>query len=126
MCRVVIAMGICVGLASAALAQSAPKDYVGPFPTEKLYAMCTDSRQREKCLMYLQGLMYGLRIQKNMSDQGSAVCLPEMSPEEARVRILKLIETTTAGRPQDNKDGGDWVAVTGVAAGNLCKQRGKT
>jgi hypothetical protein len=124
--RVAIAMGVWVGLASAALAESASKDYVGPFPTEKLYAMCSDNHQRDKCLMYLQGLMYGLRIQKNLSDQGSAICLPEMSPEEARARILKLIETTTAGKPQDNKDGGDWIAVMGIAAGNLCKQRGKT
>ena len=125
MCRVVVAIGIYVGLASAALAEAAPKDYVGPFPTEKLYAMCSDARQRDKCLIYLQGLMSGLRIQKSLSDQGSAICLPEMSPEEARIRILQLIDKATAGKPQDNKDGGDWIAVMGIAAGNLCKQHGK-
>ncbi len=124
--RLLTAMGmICMGLASAVAAEPAPRDYVGPFPTERLYAMCTDSQQRETCLMYLQGLMAGLRIQRNLTEQGSAVCLPEMSPEQARVRIVQLIDVTTKGRPQDNKDSGDWIATVALASGNLCKQHGK-
>jgi hypothetical protein len=99
------------------------KDYAGPFTTEFLYAMCTqnDTLSREKCDLYLQGLLYGLNTQKSMQQKGMSVCLPEMTPETARLRILKFIDDTTAGDPSNNKDGGDWMAYMGVAVGNFCK-----
>jgi hypothetical protein len=99
------------------------KDYAGPFTTAVLYALCSrnDATSREKCNLYLQGLLYGLRIQKSMQQKGTSVCLPEMSPETARLRILQLIDATTAGNPSNNKDDGDWMAFMGVAAGNICK-----
>jgi hypothetical protein len=99
------------------------KDYAGPFTTEFLYAMCSqnDTSSREKCNLYLQGLLYGLTVQKSMQQKGTSVCLPEMSPETARLRILQFIDGATGGNPSNNKDGGDWMAFMGVAAGNLCK-----
>jgi hypothetical protein len=99
------------------------KDYAGPFTTEFLYAMCmqNDTLSREKCDLYLQGLLYGLNTQKSMQQKGMSVCLPEMTPETARLRILKFIDDTTAGNPSNNKDGGDWMAYMGVAVGNFCK-----
>jgi hypothetical protein len=45
-----------------------------------------------------------------------------MSPEVARLKILDVIRLTTGGKPSDNKDGGDWVALMGVASGNMCKK----
>ena len=42
---------------------------------------------------------------------------PDMSPEIARLRILNFINGVTGGRPSNNKDGGDWMAFMGVAAG---------
>ena len=100
------------------------KDYAGPFTTEVLYTLCTqpDRLTREKCDLYLKGLMYGLSIQRSMQEQGMPVCLPEMNVEEARTRILKFIAGTTGGRPSNNKDGGDWMAFMGLAAGNICKK----
>jgi hypothetical protein len=98
-------------------------DYAGPFTTEYLYAMCSqnDTSSREKCNLYLQGLLYGLNTAKSMQQKGTSVCLPEMTPEAARLRILQFIEATTGGNPSSNKDGGDWMAFLGVAAGNICK-----
>ena len=99
------------------------RDYTGPFTTEYLYAMCSqnDTASREKCNYYLQGLLYGLNIQKSMQQKGMAICLPEMTPEAARQRILQFIEAATGGKPSSNKDGGDWMAFMGLAAGNVCK-----
>jgi hypothetical protein len=98
-------------------------DYTGPFTTEFLYAMCSqnDTASREKCNYYLQGLLYGLNIQRSMQQKGMAICLPEMTPETARQRILQFIEAATGGKPSSNKDGGDWMAFMGLAAGNVCK-----
>ena len=121
--RTTMTIGFWLGLASAVCAAEDIKDYVGPFPTEALHAMCSQASQRDKCLMYIQGLMYGLKTQRAMQEHGTPVCVPEMSAEEARVRILKLIDTATAGDPTKNKDGGDWMAFMGLAAGNLCEQR---
>jgi hypothetical protein len=99
------------------------RDYTGPFTTEYLYAMCSqnDTASREKCNYYLQGLLYGLNIQKSMQQKGMAICLPDMTPEAARQRILQFIEAATGGKPSSNKDGGDWMAFMGLAAGNVCK-----
>lgn len=72
--------------------------------------------------MYIQGLMYGLKMQRAMQEKGMPVCLPEMSPETARLRILGFINATTGGRPDSNKDGGDWMAFLGLAGGNICKK----
>jgi len=98
------------------------RDYTGPFTTEYLYAMCSqnDTASREKCNYYLQGLLYGLNIQKSMQQKGMAICLPDMTPEAARQRILQFIEGATGGKPSSNKDGGDWMAFMGLAAGNVC------
>ena len=100
-----------------------PEDYAGPFTTEFLYAMCSENNSvsREKCNLYLQGLLYGLKIQRSMQQKGMEVCLPEMTPETARLRILNFIDQTTRGKPSNNKDGGDWMAFMGVSTGNLCK-----
>jgi hypothetical protein len=99
------------------------KDYTGPFSTEFLYAMCSqsDTASREKCNYYLQGLLYGLSVQRAMQQKGTAVCLPDMTPEAARRRILQFIEAATGGNPANNKDGGDWMAFMALAAGNICK-----
>jgi Rap1a immunity proteins len=98
-------------------------DYAGPFSTEFLYAMCSqnDTASREKCDYYLQGLLYGLNVQRSMQKKGMAICLPDMTSETARRRILQFIEATTGGNPANNKDGGDWMAFMALAAGNTCK-----
>jgi hypothetical protein len=99
------------------------EDYVGPFTTEYLYALCSqnDTSSREKCNLYIQGLLYGLNTAKTLREKGTTVCLPDMTPEAARLRILSFIDAITANSPSNNKDGGDWMAFMGVAAGNLCK-----
>ncbi|GLS38854.1 hypothetical protein GCM10010869_44510 [Mesorhizobium tianshanense] len=118
--KTIVTISLCFGLVTAV--RAANEDYVGPFPTEGLYMMCSQSNQRDKCLMYIQGLMYGLRIQREMHEQGMPICVPEISSEEARVRILNFIDGATGGNPQTNKDGGDWMAFMGLAAGNVCGQ----
>ena len=97
-------------------------DYKGPFPTTVLYDMCSknDQTSREKCALYLQGLIYGVRIQRQMTGQGMAVCLPEITPEQARAQVTAFIDQVTGGRPANNKDAGDWVALMALASGNLC------
>lgn len=114
---------VCLAAASGVHAES-PTDYVGPFPTQALYTMCSenDAVSREKCDLYLQGLLYGLNTARSMQEHGMPVCLPKMTPEEARVRVLQLIDATTGRKPSTNKDGGDWMAFMGVASGNLCKK----
>jgi hypothetical protein len=109
--------------ANTAGTDGAIKDYDGPFTTDVLYAMCsqTDTTSREKCNLYLQGLLYGLTIEKSMQQKGTSICLPEMTPETARQRILQFIEAATGGNPSRNKDGGDWMAFMGLATGNICK-----
>jgi hypothetical protein len=108
---------------SAARAGGAPEDYNGPFTTQALYAMCSaeDPVSREKCHAYLQGLIYGLNMQRTMQKRGMPVCLPDMTAEAARLRVLKFIDGTTGGKPDNNKDGGDWMAFLGLSAGNICK-----
>jgi hypothetical protein len=109
--------------ANTAETDGAMKDYDGPFTTDVLYAMCsqTGTASREKCNLYLQGLLYGLTIEKSMQQKGTSICLPEMTPEAARQRILQFIEAATGGNPSRNKDGGDWMAFMGLATGNICK-----
>ena len=99
------------------------KDYTGPFTTQVLYQMCSqdDPVARAKRYMYIDGLMYGLNIQKSMHEKGMPVCLPALNSEAARVRILRFIDGTTGRKPENNKDGGDWMAFMGLAAGNICK-----
>ena len=118
-----LGLSVYLGAASAVHADS-PKDYVGPFTTQVLYTMCSenDASSREKCDLYIQGLLFGLNTQRSMQDHGMPVCLPKLSPEAARVRILQFIDGTTAGKPSNNKDGGDWMAFMGVASGNICKK----
>lgn len=113
----------CVAVASGVHAEG-PTDYVGPFTTQALYTMCsaTDAGSREKCDLYLQGLLYGLNTARSIQEHGMPVCLPNMTPEEARVRILGVIDATTERNPSTNKDGGDWMAFMGVSSGNLCKK----
>jgi len=100
-----------------------PKDYVGSFSTEFLYSMCSqsDTASREKCNLYLQGLLYGLDIGRSMQRNGTPVCTSGMTAEAARLRILDFINGITGGNPSNNKDGGDWMAFMGIATGNLCK-----
>lgn len=99
------------------------QDYAGPFTTQFLYTLCArdDADAREKCDLYIQGLLYGLNTAKSMRDKGMAICLPPMTTEAARVHILQFIDGATGGNPSSNKDGGDWMAFMGVAAGNICK-----
>jgi hypothetical protein len=118
---------ICIGIYLAMVSGNAgaaeePRDYTGPFPTQALYRMCSDQSSRDKCRAYLQGLMYGLNAQKSMSDKGAPVCLPDLTPEAARVRLLQFIDATTGGKPSSNKDSGDWVAFLALASGNMCKK----
>jgi hypothetical protein len=98
------------------------KDYTGPFPTKALYAMCSrnDRASRDKCNMYIQGLMYGLNVSHAMEEK-LKVCLPDMTIEVARLRVLQFIDVTTNGKPEANKDSGDWIAFLGLASGNVCK-----
>lgn len=121
--QAIVGLGFWLGAASAAHADSV-KDYVGPFSTQVLYTMCSqnDANSREKCDLYIQGLLYGLKTQRAMQENGMPICLPEMNLEAARARILQFIDGTTGGRPSNNKDGGDWMAFMGVASGNICKK----
>jgi len=98
-------------------------DYTGSFTTQALYTMCSANNpaSREKCDLYIQGLLYGLNTGKSMQDKGMTFCLPPMTSEEARLRILGFINGTTSGNPSNNKDGGDWMAFMGLTAGNMCK-----
>ena len=111
-------------LAASGVSAESATDYVGPFTTQALYTMCSENDvvSREKCNLYLQGLLYGLNTARSMQEHGMPVCLPKMTPEEARVRVLQLIDATTGRNPSTNKDGGDWMAFMGVASGNLCKK----
>jgi hypothetical protein len=86
--------------------------------------MCSENEagSKEKCDLYLQGLLNGLNTARSMEEHGMPVCLPKMTPEEARVRLLRFIDATTGRNPSANKDGGDWMAFMGVASGNLCKK----
>lgn len=121
--NLLLGFAVCVAAAPTVHAESAT-DYVGPFTTQALYTMCSenDAVSKEKCDLYLQGLLYGLSTARSMQEHGMPVCLPKMSREEARVRILQFIDGTTGGNPSTNKDGGDWMAFMGVASGNLCKK----
>lgn len=107
-------------VAPASAGESA--DYKGPFPTTALYDMCSRSDQpsREKCAMYLQGLIYGIRVQRQMTEKGMAVCLPEIAPDQARPQVTVFIDQVTGGRPANNRDAGDWIAFMALAQGNLC------
>jgi len=117
-------VGFAVCVAATGVRAQSPADYVGPFTTQALYTMCSenDAVSREKCDLYLQGLLYGLNTARSMQEHGTPVCLPKMRPEEARARVLQLIDATTGRNPSTNKDGGDWMAFMGVASGNLCKK----
>jgi hypothetical protein len=116
---------LCVlGFAIEARAANETGDYTGPFKTQDLYNICSKNNtvQRAMCYLYIQGLMFGLNTQRSMQEHDTPVCLPEMDPETARLRILKFIDETTGGKPARNKDGGDWMAFMGLAAGNTCKR----
>lgn len=122
--KVTMAISLFLALPSTVQAADDWEEYSGPFPTEALYNMCSQSEQLDKCLLYIQGLMYGINIQKTMIDKEMTVCLPDISPEEARVRMLKFILGTTKGNPKNNKDPGDWMAFMSLAAGNHCPKEG--
>jgi hypothetical protein len=109
---------------SPSLAGDDVKDYAGPFPTEALYALCSqnDSRARDKCDFYIQGLMSGMTNERRTQEKGLSICLPEMSAEAARLRIINCIDGITEGHPAKNKDGGDWMAFLCLATGNTCKK----
>jgi hypothetical protein len=118
-----ISAAICAAVAAgAAAADDQPKDYVGPFPTTALYRMCSDPGSRDKCRAYLQGLVYGITAQKSMTDRGAPVCLPDLTPEDARARVVQFIDATMGGKPSTNKDSGDWIAFIALASGNMCKK----
>jgi hypothetical protein len=125
--KFLLALAIATALVNPVVAKDVEEgDYTGPFPTQKLYAMCAknDSVSRDKCLLYIQGLIYGIRTAKSMQEKGLPVCVPPMTPDEGRVRILTFINGVTEGKPSNNKDAGDWVAFMAIAfgnAGNNCK-----
>jgi len=116
----IVALTLWIVLTSAA---HAVEDYTGSFTTQALYTMCSTNNpiSRSKCNLYLQGLLYGLNIQKFVQDKHMPVCLPAMTPEQARVHILQFIDGMTGGKPSTNGDSGDWIAFMGVAAGHICK-----
>jgi hypothetical protein len=58
-----------------------------------------------------------------MQKDGMPVCLPEMTIETARLRMLNFIEGVTGRKPDNNKDGGNWIAVMSLSAGNICKRK---
>jgi hypothetical protein len=122
--RTIAAALVLIGLAAPASAKD-PADYEGPFPTTALYDMCSkkDQVSREKCALYLQGLVYGLRVQKQMTDKNMAACLPDLTPEQARRKVTAFIDEVTGGRPANNRDAGDWVAFMALAKDNLCDKR---
>ena len=128
LCAFVVSFTCCGSPATTVWAQdNSPqtegfKDYTGPFPTKALYAMCSrsDRASRDKCNMYLQGLMYGLNVSHSMEGK-LKICLPDMSTEAARLRIIQFIDATTNRKPETNKDSGDWIAFLGLASGNVCK-----
>ena len=103
-------------------------DYKGPFSTQVLYTMCSSKSPvlRDKCNMYLQGLMYGLRIQATTRSAGDdkvdmTVCLPdELTTETARVDLIKFINFLTNGTRSGNRDSGDWIAYMSLGNGNIC------
>lgn len=114
---------VCLSLGFIAPASAGETaDYKGPFPTAALYDMCSkgDQASREKCAMYLQGLIYGIRVQRQMTEKGMAVCLPEIAPEQARPQVTGFIDQVTGSRPANNRDAGDWIAFMALAQGNLC------
>jgi hypothetical protein len=115
-------IGFCLGLTSSVYAS---EDYKGPFTTQVLYKMCSsdNSVSREKCNIYIQGLMYGLNIQRDLQKKGMPICLPEMTIETARIRMINFIDGVTGGKPDINKDGGDWIAFMSLSAGNICKEK---
>jgi len=102
------------------------RDYTGPFTTKALYTMCSrnDPVSRDKCNMYTQGLMYGLRVSHSIQDR-LQICLPKISAAEARTRILQFVDATTSGKPETNGDGGDWMAFMALSSGNICKEAAK-
>jgi hypothetical protein len=95
------AMALSIAWTATAAAAEQFKEYTGPFPTKALYALCSDKSPaaREKCSFYLQGLMYGIKTQRGMHERDVPVCLPDLSIEAARQRILGFIDTTTGGKP---------------------------
>jgi hypothetical protein len=71
-------------------------NYKGECTTQALYTMCssTDATVRKNCNMYLEGLMYGLKVQKYMEQEKQtgkhkidmSTCLPEITVDQARER----------------------------------------
>ena len=106
------------------------ENYKGPFTTQVLYTMCSskDSVSREKCEIYLQGLMYGLKMQTYMKNMIGAdgkdmtVCLPETTVEAARLNMLHFIDSVTGGNPGSNGDSGNWIAYISLGTGHLCNK----
>ncbi len=123
-CKTIVRVSLCLGPASGARAGNDIKDYTGPFTTQALYTMCSQKNQisRDKCNIYNQSLIYGLKTQRDMQTHDMAICLLAMDVETARLRILNFIDMTTGGNPDNNKDGGDWMAFMSLAAGNTCKK----
>jgi hypothetical protein len=117
-----LSMALCVGLTPTSVrAEDKIPDYVGSFTTEVLYKLCTQESQeaRQKCDLYLQGLLSGLDISKTMQVNNMQLCLPKMTSEDARVKVVSFINGITGGRPSSNKDGGDWMAFMGVSVGHM-------
>jgi hypothetical protein len=116
------------GLMKPCLAESTanePEDYTGPFTTQALYTMCSEGNpvSREKCNLYLQGLVYGVQVERRMQEHNMPFCLPDMTAETARLRLLDFINGVTEGNPSNNKDDGNWIAFMAVAAGHQCKNK---
>jgi hypothetical protein len=101
-----------------------PEDYKGNFSTQALYDLCStnDSASKEKCEIYIQGLMYGLMSGRVVLHGSLSICVPKMDIETARRRILEFVDGVTEHHPSNNKDGGDWIALMALAAGNVCKK----
>lgn len=110
---------LCVALIKPATAAEGFVDYTGPFTTKVFYTLCsrTDQASREKCDLYIQGLMYGVRITLSMRDK-LKLCPPDISAEAARIQILQFIAGATGGKPETNADGGNWTAFMGLVAGH--------
>jgi hypothetical protein len=92
----------------------------GPFTTEFLYAMCSqnDTVSREKCDYYLQGLLYGLNVQKSMQQKAWNLSPGNDSGNGAAAHPA-IHRGGDWRQAIQHKDGGDWMAFMGLAAGNV-------
>jgi len=111
-------------LSSAPAKAREPDDYKGAFSTQVLYDLCSrkDDASKDKCMLYIQGLLSGLTVGRLVLSKSLAICVPKMDIENARQRILDFIDRVTDHHPANNRDGGDWMAFLALSEGHVCKR----